>query len=336
MKPMAAPEKGSGGEVIALLNTLIEKEKNRSWFIYRVSRPSLTSDKVFIDAGMFPYYPLIEVKTKDSRGKTRTIRKPKLLNYIFVLATDRDVERLRFSDNHLYLYPLSRHLSQKELEAIRAQKNDGTKPLETIWQKVRPEEVHRFIRFNAGYDGEISLVAPDNELLDKGDIVEIINGPFKGYEGVLKTSERRSGGSVYIKLTSFLGAETLHMKDIDLKVKRFGKGSKHFYTKMDSFEKVLLDAAADCRSHGQLFVSDSTLRGKIAFLLHRYDSLEELSRVNEARLNTICYVAATLLNDQREADSYLAKWQRMKKLPESSLAYMAKWQEHLAELNGKD
>lgn len=346
-----------GKSVAHLLETIDEKQRQGGyyWFIYRLTHPKADSDKPFKDKGFTVYYPLVDVTYHDSRGRVVTQQKPKLLNYIFVLATEAQVEDLRFSD--IRYTPMRRYLSTQELNALNDPKNrekrlevNGKLVIETLntcrWQKVPFSQMIRLIRYNEIVDGPVSLVKADDDLLDKGDLVHIINGPFKGLDGILRTSERMSGGSVFIGLAyrittdkkgreqqvPVFGVETIRLSDQDYKVKEFRKGKKHFFLKIESFTKVL-DAAIQNRLDSKSgTVTDTVLRNKLHSFLFRYDELTNLTRINATKLYVVCYAASTLLNVEVQAKLYKKKWHDLGKPTAKINEFIEEWTDKIEKM----
>jgi len=223
---------------------------------------------------------------------------------------------------------------KKQLHEIYSRGN--TLFISRQWQTVPYAQMSTLIRYTEGHDGEVRIVAADEELLKKGDRVRITGGHMNGMEGILRTSQGRGGGEVFITLTHTtttekdgsvkrtpcLGIRSLHIDDRHIKVIEFAPNTTHFYKKICSFEKVLDDAIANYRNG---IVADDKIKGKLRFFINRYDGLENLSRVNRIKLSVVCRAACLLLSDPEAAEAYSRQWNTAPALPATAAEYIRKW-----------
>lgn len=326
-------EMRSKEHIAGLLNHFDDyKSKGYAWYVYRLFHPTVNSAIPFLDAGMQPYFPTVTVTTHDSHGRERKVEKPKFLNYLFALATKDQVHKLH-TDSKDHTQPVLKH-------RVRFSEDTMEQADTNNWQTVGFREMNTLIRFTEAHDDTVSLVMADDELLEKGDKVRVINGPLKGSEGILRTSQGRKGGTIFFTITSmistdkfgnetsvpYVGLETVHISEKDIKVIAFNPQNNHFYKKLSAFEKVLQKAIAK----RDTLITDQKLIGKMQLFIKSYDELQNLSGIYATKRATLFYVASTLLNDEEAIHKYGQQIPPMESLPKTMQEYVSKWRKAIS------
>lgn len=264
-------------------------EEGREWYVYRIPYLTVGSKDRFLSAGMQVYLPTYTQVTFQ-RGKILTVEKPKILDYIFVLATAEQVSRMIGLDN---VRPVFRHHAPGE---------DCTER----WLTVPSLQMHRFMLLVQGYEKSVEFCKPDCALLEKGDVVRITDGQFRGVEGVLMTSQGRSGGEVYVELSEGLGVKTVRIPDSAIQVLSVSRDSNRFCRNLQAFEKVLEQALQTRRTDG--FITEMQ-REKLEAFLFRYSELRDLTYVNQAKMAACRYAANMLLQHADKARECLTRYE---------------------------
>jgi len=96
-------------DVAAYLNY---REEGRLWYVYRIPRLKVAGKEKFEAKKMQVYLPTYTVQ-KQQGGKIVTEEKPKILDYLFVLATPEQVEKLAKEEA---ICPVYRHRASSEWE----------------------------------------------------------------------------------------------------------------------------------------------------------------------------------------------------------------------------
>lgn len=81
-------------EMATIAERLHFQEEGRAWYVYRIPYLGEKDCADFVRYGMQPYLPTYEDKVRMRGGRTLVVRRPKILNYLFVLATAEQVAAL--------------------------------------------------------------------------------------------------------------------------------------------------------------------------------------------------------------------------------------------------
>lgn len=266
-------------------------EEGNQWFVYRLPYLRVEYADVFHENGMQVYLPVTETKTKDRKGQEKIVKQPKVLNYLFVLATRAQVDKLSVEKSVSPVY------SHRNKDEIRKSSDK--------WLTVPNSQMHMLMTVIQNNDSVVNFSALDEQLLKKGDRVEVIDGPFKGIEGVLLTSQGAKGGKVYVSLSNTEGLLSALVPEDYLRVVEFSRSNDHFYRKIEAFEKILNEAVETYRMQQYL---DTDQRANLQMFLTRYDRLRNLTHVNNARLTACRYAALVLLGRDNEAEACLTNF----------------------------
>ena len=136
-----------------------------AWYPIRVTYGMVIPVKKYLDTkNIKNFVPLVR-KTKIIKEKPVTKWEPAISNYIFVFSTRKQLIALK---NEL-----------EERIPIRFLLNRSTGlPL-----KIPKKEMENFIQISSTLDEQLVYFKPGDLDLNKGDLVKITGGPFKGVEG---------------------------------------------------------------------------------------------------------------------------------------------------------
>lgn len=299
------------------------------WYVYRIPRLDEKHQALFTNSGLWPYIPMETITTRDVRGNIKRVRRPRLLNYVFALGRPSDVDRLRYS--HTPTCPLFRRKDSTQ-RLMPAQGH--------AYQTIPYRQMDTLIRYTESSTGDIRIIMADDELLDKGDRVRVIKGPMTGMEGILRTSQGKRGGEVFITLTHSqstdskgnpvlrpcLGLQSIHLDERYIKIIEFAPGTTHFYKKIQSFEHILDEAIAQ---HADGTSLSKSTRDRLEYFIDRYDQLQNLSRINAIKLAVACHTANILLG-KTDTDILRDLLQMdIAALPASARQYIEQWEHKL-------
>lgn len=216
------------------------------------------------------------VELRDKGSKVNRIRKPLACNYIFMrsaLPTLRSFRSL-YSDYNL----------------IRNRAGEG-------YLTVSDHDLENFRRVALAYRNNMPCFKPDEVELQKGDKVRILDGPFKGIEGIMVAKKGKDGGKVIISIAGLLAVETVEIAPQYIQVIEFARGSKHIYDKLDSFEPRLRKAIGLRLKKGKLTTEEAA---PLDYFLQRFGKVKPDSPKIAARLECLLMAAAALAGRTEE------------------------------------
>lgn len=266
------------------------KEEGCQWYVYRVPHLSVKSTAKFEEYGMCPYLPTFKVEVERA-GKKLIEERPKIFNYLFVLAKFEQVETLA---------------NQEGIEPIRTRYTGG-KPLKykDKWQTIPSYEMNMLMLVVQGYEYEVEFCTPPEHELAKGDHVRVVSGKHKGIEGVMAKHQRTGSSQVYVSVMGGLKMKSVPISDDCIKVIRVSRQSNRFHRCIEAFERLMEECLGRCAT-GKTITSEQ--RAGLKFFIFRYDELQDLTHVNEAKLVTCLYMAHSLLGCSREAEECMAAY----------------------------
>lgn len=264
-------------------------EEGREWYVYRIPYLTVGSSDRFVNAGMQVYLPTY-TRTVSVGGRKTVVQKPKILDYLFVLATSEQVG------------------SMAELYNVRpvCLRNTSDGYGYSHWMTVPTAQMHRFMLLVQGYEETVQFCMPEYALLEKGDTVRVTEGPFRGVEGILLSSQGRSGGQVYVELSEGMGVKTISIPDRSLQVLSVSRDSNRFCRNLQAFEKVLEKALQTKREEGSITGEQCE---QLEAFLFRYSELHNLTYVSQAKMAACRYAANMLLQRTKTADACIARYE---------------------------
>lgn len=268
-------------------------EEGKRWYVYRIPRLSDSHKIRFEKAKMQVYMPKC-VAVRNVRGRKVLADVPKFGNYLFVLATQRQVEMARLLDDFT---PVYNH--RREGERL---------PDDEVWLTVPTAQMHQLMILTEGYEQEVEFETPDSHMLEKGDKVRVIAGRFKDLEGVLLTNQgSHKGGRIYVEVTNRMVARTAYIPDEYIQVLEFSHSNNHFFRKVQATEKLFDEVLHRWLVEDKLPTSEQ--RAAMQYFLLRYSQLGGLTHVNYAKITACRYVANVLLSRREEARRLLTAYQ---------------------------
>lgn len=254
-----------------------------SWYVLKMhTSSSFARFRELLTEAKLEYF-LPTAKYEVERGACHTMReRPILFSYIFVHAEEQDV-------------------------ADFVQQNVGVTMLRHRSLSGEPDyhisipnrQMQMFVYTMGQYAGlDVPLITPSDEILEKGDHVRVLDGPFHGVEGILEAQQGKEGGRVIVRISDVLAVPTLQLLPESIEVLEFSKQSRHLYQKLDAFEPRLRKAV-DCMLKGEPIPED--LFAHVALFVRRFSNLHVPSLNSRARYMGLLMLAYKVLNRRRDA-----------------------------------
>lgn len=279
-----------------------------NWFLLKTHSAStvLSFRDKFRDAGLEVYLPTIQ-KVENSRYGDKVVEKPVMFSYIFMRSEEGRV--VEFEQKY-----------RPKLTAIwrKSKSKMDQKRLLVIPDK----QMQMFMQTVGQYQNDVPFLQPSSDMLEKGDKVRIIGGPFEGVEGILLSQQGKDGGRILVRISDVLAVPTLEIEPQMIEVLEFAKGSHHFYQKMNSLAPRV-EKAIELKRQGQLIPIELTQA--INIFVKRFRNLQTStlnSRVRFLSMLLQCYLILNLFEDAKKIKNEIEQLQPKLK-SESMLALSA-------------
>lgn len=113
---------------------------------------------------------------------------------------------------------------------------------DTRFLSIRDDEMDNFklvVRaYNARHEN-VPFISATPDFFEQGDTVRILDGEFRGVEGIFVTSRGKDSGHVVVKISNNFYVSTLEVRSSQLRILEFSDKNHHVYQKLDSFSPVL-------------------------------------------------------------------------------------------------
>ncbi|MBQ0047176.1 MAG: UpxY family transcription antiterminator [Prevotellaceae bacterium] len=266
-----------------------------NWFLLKTHSAStvLSFRDKFRDAGLEVYLPTIQ-KVENTRYGDKVVEKPVMFSYIFMRSEEGRV--VEFEQKY-----------RPKLTAIwrKSKSKMDQKRLLVIPDK----QMQMFMQTVGQYQNEVPFLQPSNDMLEKGDKVRIIGGPFEGVEGILLSQQGKDGGRILVRISDVLAVPTLEIEPQMIEVLEFAKGSHHFYQKMNSLAPRV-EKAIELKRQGQLIPIELTQA--INIFVKRFRNLQTStlnSRVRFLSMLLQCYLILNLFEDAKKIKNEIEQLQ---------------------------
>ena len=166
-----------------------------AWYVMRVTyQREIAAQEQLEEQGIETYVPLKRVR-KLVKGRLIWRKEAALHNYIFVHSSIDKIQNIKTRD-----IPYLRYLMGTDPDGER-------RP-----QYVRDEHMANFIAITSQETEKIKYLEPDFIDLKVGDRVKVLEGPFKGLEGVYMRTSGRHEKRVVVKILGIAAVATPALK----------------------------------------------------------------------------------------------------------------------------
>jgi transcription antitermination factor NusG len=269
-------------------------EKKKYWYVARARSVGAEVCDMLNRLPFEHFVPMMQKKVKIG-GKEVKRDAPLALNYVFFRT-----------DDFMSLQRIVRDLSRVHLIYMSPMRD--AKP-NSEQAKYKPmiasdHEMEMFMKAASFYAQGAPLSVPNREMMQKGDTVRIIDGPFKGVEGILTSHQGKDGGKVIVSISNLISISTIDIAPENIQVIKFAHGNKHIYKKMDSFT-VRLNKAILKHEAGEELPGEE--KEAIETFIRRFSGVQTDTINTEAKLNMLIMQGYLMLQMNKEAKKYRLK-----------------------------
>lgn len=254
-----------------------------SWYVLKMrTSSSFARFRELLTEAKLEFF-LPTTKNEVEQGACHTMReRPILFSYIFVHADEQAVAG--FVQQNVGVTMLRHRSLSGEPD---------------YYVSIPNRQMQMFVYTVGQYAGvDVPLITPSDEVLDKGDRVRVLDGPFHGVEGILEAQQGKEGGRVIVRISNVLAVPTLQLLPESIEVLEFSKQSRHLYQKLDAFEPRLRKVV-DCILTNEPVPDD--LSAHVALFVRRFSNLYVPSLNSRARYLGLLMLAYRVLDRHRDA-----------------------------------
>ena len=225
----------------------------------------------------------------EKNGTARMKQVKLMFHYVFVRGTLNEVKSLCSHDNG-FSFLINR--SSTERYAV-----------------ISDSEMDHFKTIARAYQNCLPYYSLDDVVLQDGDLVEVVNGDFPGLIGTYMPRAKSKSGNIILQVYNNIGTIAYNIKASDVRVLEFSKNATRANDQIDAFVPQLLKALRH-------YHADRPLPISLASQLNIFCQRMEVVRINnhklDAKLQALLYVANLVLGNKSAAETYMAKYQRLK------------------------
>lgn len=269
-------------------------QRKERWYIARARNIGAELLEMLSHLPFDSFAPMMQKKYV-VKGKEVKRESALALNYVFLRTDDFLALQSRMRD-----FPRVHLLYKTPLRDARPNTR------EAMYQPMvaSDREMEMFMKAASFYTQGAPLSIPDRRLMQKGDNVRIIDGPFKGVEGILLSQQGKDGGKVVVSVSNLISISTIDIAPENIQVIKFGHGNKHIYKKMDSFVLRLRKAQEKVGAGEELTAEE---KEAIESFIRRFSGVVTDTINTEAKLNTLIMEGYHVLQMTREVKEYYLK-----------------------------
>ena len=269
-------------------------QRKERWYIARAKNIGTELLELLSHLPFESFAPMMQKKYV-VKGKEVKRESALALNYVFLRT-----------DDFLALQSRMRDFSRVHLLYKTPLRDARPNTREAMYQPMvaSDREMEMFMKAASFYTQGAPLSVPDRKLMQKGDHVRIIDGPFKGVEGVLLTQQGKDGGKVIVSVSNLVSVSTIDIAPENIQVIKFGHGNKHIYKKMDSFVLRLRKAQEKVEAGEELTAEE---KEAIESFIRRFSGVVTDTINTEAKLNTLILEGYQVLQMTKEVKEYYLK-----------------------------
>lgn len=221
------------------------------------------------------------VQREERDGQVQLRRVNLTFHYVFLHGSLPDIKRLCSLDNG-FSFLLNRSGAER-------------------YATVDDRTMHDFRQIARAYENCLPFYRIDAVELEKGDLVEIVNGDFPGLIGTYLPRAKSNSGNIVLLVDDCFGVKLFDIKATDIRVLEFAPGTTRAYDQIDAFVPNLLAALRH-------YAAGEPLTPALATRLNVFLRRMEVVRLNnpklEARLSILLYATAHILGLTDEATHY--------------------------------
>lgn len=258
------------------------------WFVLKTSTSISRIREIMTREGLEFFFPTFQ-STASVKEKKVSREKALVLDLLFVHC--HEIEMVRVCECNKGVRPIyqRRPVLNKDSMDLSIEHSH--------YLVVPDKQMGYFMRTVSMYQNNVPFLSPKEVDMTKGDVVRVIDGPFRGIEGTLISEQGKDGGRVLVQISDIVAIPTMSIAPEFLEILHFAPTGKHAYKKFDAFQKRLDTAIANKKT--DLGLTDTDIKALRTFIA-RYSNLIPDTNNCKAKLLTYLIMAHRLLEHPKE------------------------------------
>lgn len=180
---------------------------------------------------------------------------------------------------------------------------------ETDRYAVIPDDkmVH-FMNIARAYKNCLPYFSLEDIDLEDGDLVEVVNGDFRGLVGTFMPKAKSRSGNIVLGIYNKVGTIAFDVKATDVRILEYSSRSTRANDQIDAFMPHLLKAL---RHYDRDEALPTALAAKLSVFCGRMEAVRLDQRKLNARLQAMLYAANHIIGNNLESATALEKYLRM-------------------------
>lgn len=218
---------------------------------------------------------------------TRLVEKPKFMRFVFVNSDERTIRTYLSTRTDIGFVFFRAHTTGVSTPII-----------------VPDNQMEQCRQLTDRFEREVTMQQLSADMVDKGDKVRILSGPFSGYQGTLLSTQGKDGGKVLVRMFDCQYAVVSELNPADIAVEQFADASHHLYQKLNSLSPRLKAAEVLLRANQPL---TPELTGHLSLFIRRYSGLKVTTTNARAQLLSALMLCQLFLGDTQQAECLRAQ-----------------------------
>lgn len=210
-------------------------------------------------------------------------------HYVFVKGTLAEVKMLCSQANGFSF--LIDHMSERDRYAV-----------------IPENKMIHFMNIARAYRNCLPYFSLDDIDLEDGDLVEVVNGDFRGLVGTFMPKSKSKSGNIVLSVYNKVGTIAFDVKATDVRILEYSSRSSRANDQIDAFMPHLLKAL---RHYDRDEALPTALAAKLSVFCGRMEAVRLDKRKLNARLQVMLYAANHIIGNTAESAKALESYHRV-------------------------
>lgn len=230
----------------------------------------------------------------------------------YVVKVDGDGE-VKFREVNLTFHYVFVKGTLAEIKMLCSQANGFSFLIDHVGETSRyavipDDRMSHFMNIARAYRNCLPYFSLEDIDLEDGDLVEVVNGDFRGLVGTFMPKEKSKSGNIVLSVYNKVGTIAFDVKATDVRILEYSSRSTRANDQMDAFMPHLLKAL---RHYDRDEPLPTSLAAKLSVFCGRMNAARIDKRKLNARLQVMLYAANHITGNTAESIKALEKYRQV-------------------------